>query len=163
MSVPVDESGMAAASTERLEGPSPAHQVARDMVRRGLPLFPIGMLVGAAIAGLDGALSVAYGVAIVLVNFLLSATMLAWDSRVSFALVASAALGGYVLRLALVFAAVMIVKDQPWVELIPLGLTIIVTHLGLLVWELRYVSASMAYPGLKPTTPNARPLAAARR
>ena len=32
-----------------------------------------------------------------------------------------------------------------------LGLTIIVTHLGLLFWELRYVSASLAFPGLKPS------------
>jgi len=30
-------------------------------------------------------------------------------------------------------------------------LTLIVTHLGLLFWELRYVSGSLAYPGLKPT------------
>jgi hypothetical protein len=32
----------------------------------------------------------------------------------------------------------------------PLGLTIILAHLGLLFWELRYVSLSLAYPGLKP-------------
>ena len=36
------------------------------------------------------------------------------------------------------------------VEFIPLGLTIIVAHLGLLFWEMRYVSLSLAYPGLKP-------------
>ena len=34
--------------------------------------------------------------------------------------------------------------------LVALGLTLIVTHLGLLLWELRYVSASLAFPGLKP-------------
>ena len=32
-----------------------------------------------------------------------------------------------------------------------LGITVLVTHLGLLFWELRYVSASLAFPGLKPT------------
>src|SRR5439155_235035 len=31
---------------------------------------------------------------------------------------------------------------------------IIVTHLGLLIWETRYVSASLAFPGLKPTPNN---------
>ena len=31
-----------------------------------------------------------------------------------------------------------------------LGTSIIVTHLGLLVWELKYVAISLAYPGLKP-------------
>ena len=34
---------------------------------------------------------------------------------------------------------------------------IIVTHLGLLIWELRYVSISLAYPGLKPNTPSSSP------
>jgi hypothetical protein len=41
------------------------------------------------------------------------------------------------------------------VELVPLGLTIIITHLGLLFWELRHISSSLAFPGLKPqATPN---------
>ena len=46
--------------------------------------------------------------------------------------------------------AVLLVKDAGWMELVPLCITIIVTHLGLLFWELRYVSASLAFPGLKP-------------
>jgi hypothetical protein len=40
-----------------------------------------------------------------------------------------------------------------WVEEIPLLFTVLVTHLVLLVWETRYVSLSLAYPGLKPTPP----------
>ena len=28
--------------------------------------------------------------------------------------------------------------------------TILITHVGLLMWETRYVSISLAYPGLKP-------------
>lgn len=132
------------------------------MVRRALPMMPVAMLLGAAIDGWDGAFSVGYGMAIVLVNFVLSAALLAWASRISFAMVASAALGGYVLRLGLVSLAVILVRDQPWVALIPLGITIIITHLGLLVWELRYVSASMAYPGLKPKSSAGDVLATSR-
>ena len=33
----------------------------------------------------------------------------------------------------------------------PLGATLVVSHLGLLLWETRYVSASLAFPGLKPS------------
>jgi hypothetical protein len=50
----------------------------------------------------------------------------------------------------LVTGAVLLVKDLAWVELWPLGLTLIVAHLGLLLWETKYVSASLAFPGLKP-------------
>ena len=61
-----------------------------------------------------------------------------------------AALFGYLLRLGLIFLAVMLVKDASWIDVVPLGLVLIATHLGLLFWELRFVSGSMAYPGLKP-------------
>ena len=61
-----------------------------------------------------------------------------------------AALGGFALRLFLLTAIVWLVKDQAWVDITALGFTLIVTHLGLLVWETRHVSASLAYPGLKP-------------
>ncbi len=150
---------------QRLDGPSPASQVALDMVRRGLPFLPVGMGIGAIADGFDGAVSVAYGMVLVLFNLVLSAGLLGWASKISFALVASVALGGYVLRLAVIFAAVLLVKDQAWVSMVPLGITLIVTHLGLLVWELRHVSASMAHPGLKPRTPRTapRPVAAGRR
>jgi hypothetical protein len=43
------------------------------------------------------------------------------------------------------------VHDAGWISLPLLGATIIVTHLGLLVWELKYVAMSLAFPGLKPT------------
>jgi hypothetical protein len=44
------------------------------------------------------------------------------------------------------------VQDAGWVEPTALGLTLVVTHLGLLVWELRFVSISLAHPGLRPTS-----------
>ena len=40
----------------------------------------------------------------------------------------------------------------PGSNMTALGICVLVTHLGLLFWELRYVSASLAFPGLKPTT-----------
>jgi hypothetical protein len=60
------------------------------------------------------------------------------------------ALGGFVVRMAVIVAIVAVIRDQPWVNLVALAVSILVTQLGLLVLELRYVSASFAYPGLKP-------------
>lgn len=147
---------------DRLEGPSPAFAVARDMVMKGLMALPFGLIIGALVAGFGGAASVAYGMAIVLINFVLAAAMLAWAAKKSFALVASVALAGYGIRLGLIFLAVMAVRNAWWVELVPLGITIIVTHLGLLVWELRFVAASLAHPGLKPSSGGSRPAAGYR-
>ena len=83
-------------------------------------------------------------------NFLVSGLVLAAAARISLGLLVGAALFGYLGRLALIFLAVMLVRDQSWVELVPLGLTIIVAHLGLLVWEMKHISASLAFPTLTP-------------
>lgn len=138
------------AVTTRLDGPSVERELATDMAKRGLPALPVLLIVAAVGWGFDGAVSAAYAVAIVLVNLTLSAALLAWTARISLGLMMGTALFGYLLRLGLVALAVMAVKDARWVELWPLGLSLIVTHLGLLLWEMRYVSASLAFPGLKP-------------
>lgn len=130
--------------------PAVEQQVAFDMVRRALPVAPLLMGACALGWGLDGALSSGFAIALVLANLALSAVLLATAAKLGLAVLMAAALGGYVVRLALVTAAVLLVKDLAWVAMVPLGLTIIVTHLGLLFWETRHVSLSLAYPGLKP-------------
>ncbi len=64
----------------------------------------------------------------------------------------AAALFGYLIRLALIFLAVWLVKDASSIRFPALGSTIIITHLGLLFWEMKFVAFSLAHPGLKPTT-----------
>ena len=63
----------------------------------------------------------------------------------------AAAMGGYVLRLGIVTAAVLPVRHHDWFELLPFAVALLVTHLGLLIVESRRVSASLAFPGLKPS------------
>lgn len=121
------------------------------MARRMLPVLPAVVLVAGLIWGVDGGLSAAFAVVLVLVNLGLSAALLGWAARINLALLMVAALGGFALRLVMLTAVVLAVKDQPWVDMVALGLTLAVTHLGLLIWETRHVSASLAYPGLKPT------------
>ena len=132
-------------------GPAVEAQVAGDMARRILPVLPVLVVVAGLIWGVDGAFSGAFAVALVLGNLALSAALLGWAARISLALLMAAALGGFALRLFLLTAVVWAVKDQAWVDITALGFTLIVTHFGLLLWETRHVSASLAYPGLKPT------------
>jgi hypothetical protein len=129
---------------------APERQVALDMARRALPFVPVPVALCALVWGTAGAASALFAVVLVLVNFAAAAWSLAAAARINYALLMGAALFGYLLRLALIFAAVFAVKDASWVEPTALGLTLVATHLGLLIWELRYVSASLAFPGLKP-------------
>jgi hypothetical protein len=134
------------------QGPSPALQIAFDIVKRGVVIAPVLVLIGALIWGTAGAASVALALGLVLLNVMLSAYIIAWGAKISFAALAGAAMFGFLLRLSLITAVVIALKDQTWVDLVALGITIIVTHLGLLFWETRYISGSLAYPGLKPGT-----------
>ncbi len=132
------------------EAPEPA--LARDMVRRALPFAPLVIAACAIGWGASGAASAAYAIGLVLVNLVLAAWMLSTAARISYALLMGAALFGFLLRLGLVSAAVLLVQDAAWVEPVALGITLVVAHLGLLFWELRYVSISLAHPGLAPSS-----------
>ncbi|MBC48727.1 MAG: ATP synthase subunit I [Ilumatobacter sp.] len=137
----------------RFEGPAPEVAVSNDMIKRGLVISPIIIAICGVIWGANGAFSSAYAVAIVLLNFALAAVMIAGAARISVGLMMAATLFGYLIRLALIFLAVWIVKDASWISLPALGSTIIVTHLGLLFWEMKYVALSLSQPGLKTDVP----------
>ena len=141
----------------RLDGPAPEAQLTRHMLKRGAFVLPVLVAIAGFVWGADGALACLYGVALVFVNFSLAAGLISMTARISLGLMMGAVLFGYLLRLGIIFAAVILVRNASWVSLPALGFTIIVTHLGLLFWELRHVSATLAFPGLKPqSTSHAR-------
>jgi hypothetical protein len=81
---------------------------------------------------------------------MLSALLISTTAKISLGLMMGATLFGYLIRLGLIMVAVLVVKDAAWISLPALGATIIVTHLGLLLWELKYVAISLAHSGIKP-------------
>jgi hypothetical protein len=141
------------AFTTRFDGPAPEVAVSKDIIKRGLMVAPVLIAICGVIWGGDGAWSSAYAIAIVLLNFALAAALIAGAARISVGLMMGATLFGYLIRLALIFLAVWFVKDASWISLPALGSTIIVTHLGLLLWEMKYVALSLSQPGLKTDTP----------
>jgi len=136
--------------TTRPVGAATEVEISKDLIKRGLMAGPVLIAICGVIWGADGAWSSAYAIAIVLANFALSAAIIAIGSRISYAALLGGVLFGYIFRLALIFGAVYAVKDVGWISMPALGVSIIVTHLGLLVWELKYVAISLAYPGLRP-------------
>ena len=138
--------------TSRDLGPAPERAVALDLVKHGLYALPVALLVGLAFWGTAGLASVAFAAGLVLANFWLSAALLGWAARISLGLLMGVSLFGFMVRIGLIGAAVFAVRDQSWIEPTPLAITLVVAHLGLLFWETRYVSASLAFPGLKPAS-----------
>ena len=131
-------------------GPAPEAEIVRDLTRRALPVAPVVVAVAGLVAGIDGALSAAVGLALVIVNFVAAATSLAWAARINYGVMMGVALFGYLIRISALFGAVFLLRELSWVHVASLGVTLVVSHLGLLGWELKYVSASLAHPALKP-------------
>jgi hypothetical protein len=120
------------------------------MAKHGLLATPLIVLAATVIWGRQGAWSALVAVAVVLVNLVLAAVSLSWAARRSLTLLMATAFAGFAVRMGLVTVVVLAVRHQPWIDLVALAVTILVTHLGLLFWELRYVSATLAFPALKP-------------
>jgi hypothetical protein len=132
--------------------PEVERQLAFDMLKRGVWFAPAVLLLATMVWGTEGASSAAVAIALVVVNLLLAAFALSWAAKVSLTAIMAVSLGGFAVRMGLVTAVLFAVRDATWIDMTALGITVLVTHLGLLFWELRYVSASLAFPGLKPTT-----------
>ncbi len=131
---------------------APEREVALDLFRRGLIAGPVLVAGCTAIWGTAGLASSGLALGLVLVNFLAGAWLIDWAVRISPQMLMGAVLGGFVARLGLLTAAVLPVRNAGWFEIAPFAVTLIVTHLGLLLWETRFVSATLAYPGLKPAS-----------
>lgn len=145
------------------QGQAPEVTVSRDIIRRGILVAPVFMVLGGVIWGLNGAWSAALGLMIVLVNFGVAAALIAWSAPISLALMMGVSLFGYLIRLGLISVAVYLVRDVSWVSLPALGISIIISHLGLLFWEMRYIAASLAFPGLRPNAQECPPSGAAEK
>ena len=143
-------------TTLDVETPAVEREVVVDMVRRAAPALPVLVLVAGLVRGMDGAWSAGFAIALVVFNFLLAAALIGWAARISPVAMAATAMGSFAGRLLLVTVAFLLVKDQAWVDVVAFGFTLIVTHLGLLIWETRHVSASLAFPGVKPAVTSNR-------
>jgi hypothetical protein len=144
-------------------GPAFESQVAVDLARRAAIVAPVVVLALGLARGVDGAASALVGLALVALNFLLAARLVGWAAGKSVAAVYGTVMGGYLLRLGALLGIVVGLERVAWIDVPVLVITIAVAHLVLLVWEMRYVSLSLAAPGLKPTVSRRTALAGGGR
>ena len=111
------------------------------------------MLVGALIDGWTGAISAAIAVGIVILNFLAAALIMTRAAKHGATAVGTAALAGYIVRLTVIIVVLLLLKSESWINLPILGFTLVFTHVGLLFWEAKYLSITLAAPGLRPARP----------
>jgi len=127
-------------------------EVARDLVRRMLLVAPVVLLVAGVFRGLEGLVSAAIGLVLVALNFLASARLITWVAQRSPGAVMGVMLGGFIVRIGILFGVALALENVSWVDIPVLVLTVAVVHISLLTWETRHVSLTLGAPGLKPGT-----------
>jgi len=135
------------------EIPAVERELAFDIAKRGLIISPFVIALCGLVRGADGAWSAAIALAIVIVNFLIAALIVDQAAKVSPTAVGAASLAGYLVRLVVIVVALLLLRNQPWIDLPVLGFTLVGAQLGLLAWEARHVSMTLAAPGLRPPRP----------
>lgn len=127
-------------------------RIAHDLAKHGLYVAPIVTLGVGLWRGPDAAGAVALAFALVIGNFLLSAAILSWFARRSPEILLGVALMSFLVRLVLLTVIGVGIKELGVVDWPVFCITLVVSYLGLLFWEMRYISLSLASPGLKPST-----------
>jgi hypothetical protein len=127
-------------------------RIARDIARHGCYVAPIAMLGVGLWRGPEAAGAVALAFVLVLGNFLLSAAILGWAARRWPELLLGVALMSFLVRFVVLTALGVGIKALDVVDWPVFCITLVVSYLGLLFWEMRSISLSIASPGLKPTT-----------
>jgi len=129
-----------------------AHEqrVAADLARKAALVAPAIVLVAGLLRGIDGAVSAAVALVLVAANFLVSAALIARAAPLGPTVIAGATMGGFVVRIAALIGAIVALRTQSWIDLPVLLVVLASTHVVLLFWEMRAVSLTAAYPGLRP-------------
>jgi hypothetical protein len=126
-------------------------EIARDLARRALLVSPVPIVIGAIFGGVEGGVSAAIGLVLVAANFLIAARIVTWTAQRSPGAVMGVMMGGYLVRMAVLFGIALALGEVSFINLPVLLITVAVVHLVLLAWETRHVSLSLGAPGLKPS------------
>ncbi len=109
--------------------------LARSTVKRVLYVGPFMVAVFWSTRGSAGAVAAVVGLAVIVGNFLLSGAMMSAAARRSLNLYHAAALFGFLLRLGLITAALLVISGVADIDRLALGITAIASYMALLIWE----------------------------
>jgi hypothetical protein len=117
------------------------------MVARALLLgaaaAPVAYGAGYAAGGAGAAASALIGVAVVVLNFAAHGLSLAWAARTSPAVLQAVALGGFLVRMGIIFGTLVALDRTAFFSPLAFGLTVAVGVLALLAYEARLVARGL--------------------
>lgn len=118
----------------------PERELVRRVVPFGPPVVAATLLIGAVAGGWGAGWSAAIGVAIVFANFAIHGWSLSRAARISPAALSAVALGGFVIRLGVIVAMVLLLNRLAFFSPTALAAAVIPTTILLLVYELKLLA-----------------------
>ena len=131
--------------------PQVEREIAFDLIRRGIIVAPLIVAVRGA-ARLAGCHQLRYRGWTVALNFAVAAVIIPARAAPAHGIAVGACVG-YLVRLGIVLVALIPLRHQPWIDLPVFGIVLVATHLGLLFWEMKYLSITLGAPALRPARP----------
>jgi len=125
--------------TAEIRTPDVEAILARHIVARAVYVAPVMILLFWLTRGSVGAWSAAFGVALVIGNFLLAGWILSISARVSLQVYHAAAIVGFFLRLGLLTLTMLVAVNLVPVDRLAFGITVVVAYLVLIGAEMMAV------------------------
>jgi hypothetical protein len=132
-------------SIEKIE-----REIAVDLAKKAAIVTPIVVIGLGVWRGPDAALGAFLALALIVGNFFASAAILGWTAKHAPHALAGVAMLSFLGRLLIITIIGAGIKQLDIVDFPVFGITLVVSYLALLFWEMRSISLSLAYPGLKP-------------
>ena len=107
----------------------------RNIAKRAVFVAPVLMVGFGLFRGWEGAVAAAVGVAIVAGNFVLGGYIMSTAARISLSLYHAAALFGFIIRLGLITASMLLIAAVTDIDRLAMGISVVVSYLVLLSWE----------------------------
>lgn len=109
--------------------------IVKRMIRRGLVLTPVVIAALAAFGGMKWGLSAAIGMAFALFNLWLAGRLIGGMAENRPELIPAAGFAAFILGLALLIVAALVIKEIESLDFPVTGLVLIGAHLVLVTWE----------------------------
>lgn len=121
----------------------PERELVRRLLPYGIPALIVAAATGALLSGSGAAASASIGVAIAVANFVASASSIAWAARISPALLMIVGLGGFVVRLATLTVALLVLDGLAWFSPVAFASAFVPTTIAVLALEIKLLYGRM--------------------
>lgn len=118
----------------------------RELLRRVMPFAVPALAVAYAVGSLDSsdaAMSATIGVGVVALNFAAHALSVAWAAGISPIALVAVGVGGFAVRLAAIFVAIVLLDRLAWFSPVAFVAAVVPATIALLVFEAKILSGRL--------------------